>query len=212
MTDVTDATATGRVYAGRSDAQRRADRRARMVDAGFELFGTVGWAGASIEKLCQVASVATRSFYEEFGTREDLLRAVYERTVSEAAAACVAAVEQAPMELTARTLAGVGTYVRFLTEDPRRAQVVSSEARTTLMRSARATALLAFAELIQDQTRGLPGRTDPDRGRVLALALAGAVSEVLSDWVVQPPPRRPVEPIVDELTHLFVAALTPAKE
>ena len=181
-----------------------------MVDAGFALFGTVGWAGASIEKICQVASVATRSFYEEFGTREDLLKAVYDKVVAEAATTCLEAVAQAPMELQARTRAGVGTYVRFLTEDPRRAQVVSSEARSALMRTSRAAALLAFAEIIQEQTQRIPGRTEPEQGRILSLALAGAVSEVLSDWVMQSP-RRPVEPIVDELTHLFVAAFTPAE-
>ena len=202
--------AGGRVYAGRSDAERRADRRERMVDAGFALFGTVGWAGASIEKLCQEASVATRSFYEEFGNREELLRAVYERVVAEAAAACLAAVQAAPRELQARTLAGVGTYVRFLTQDPRRAQVVSVEARTALMRASRSKALLAFADLIQQETRAVPGRSEGERGRVLALALAGAVSEVLSDWVVQPQPRPAVEPIVDELARLFVSAFTPA--
>ncbi|MGZ6827110.1 MAG: TetR/AcrR family transcriptional regulator, partial [Mycobacteriales bacterium] len=68
----------GRVYGGRSEEERRADRRARLVAAGLELFGTEGWAGATIERLCAGAGVATRSFYEEFSSREALLRAVYE--------------------------------------------------------------------------------------------------------------------------------------
>lgn len=209
---VTKMTQVGRVYGGRSEAERRADRRRRLEDAGLALFGTVGWAGASIERLCQVAAVATRSFYEEYDTREHLLKAVYDRLVAEASRLCLDAVAQAPLDLEARTRAGVSTYVRFLTDDPRRALVVSSEARSTpLLKGDRAAALAGFAEHIQTETRTLRRRSGA-RERTLALALAGAVSEVLADWVQQPEPRPDVEPIVAELTRLFVAALTPAEE
>lgn len=201
---------TGRVYGGRSDAERRADRRGRLVHAGLALFGTVGWSGTSIERLCQLASVATRSFYEEFHSREQLLRAVYDSIIADAAKACIAAVAQAPLELEARTLAGIGTYVRYLTDDPRRAQVVSSEARSAaVLRADRAAALLSFADLIREETRLLPRVRDEQRDRILGLALAGAVSEVLADWVAAAEPRPAIEPMVSELTRLFVAALTP---
>lgn len=209
---VTKMTQVGRVYGGRSEAERRADRRQRLEDAGLALFGTVGWSGASIERLCQVAAVATRSFYEEYETREHLLRAVYDRLVTEATQLCLDAVAKAPHDLEARTRAGLGTYVRFLTDDPRRALVVSSEARSTpLMKSDRAAALAGFAAHIQSETRSLRRRSDAG-DRTIALALAGAVSEVLADWVQQPEPRPDVEPIVGELTRLFVAALTPGEE
>lgn len=202
----------GRVYAGRSEAERRADRRQRLEDAGLALFGTSGWAGTSIERLCQVASVATRSFYEEYESREHLLRAVYDRLVGEASRLCRDAVTAAPLDLEARTRAGISTYVAFLVEDPRRALVVCSEARSTpLLKAERAAALLGFAEIIQAETRSLRRRSGA-RERVLALALTGAVSEVLADWVGQPSPRPDVEPIVEELTRLFVAALTPGQE
>lgn len=209
MAGVTDG---GRVYAGRSGAERRADRRQRLEDAGLELFGTVGWAGTSIERLCQVATVATRSFYEEYASREHLLRAVYNRLVGEATRRCLTAVNAAPLDLEARTRAGLGTYLRFLTEDPRRAVVVSSESRSVpMMKAQRAAALLGFADLIQSETRSLRERSAL-RQRTLTLALAGAVSEVLADWASQAEPRPDVEPILDELTRLFVAALTPDEE
>lgn len=211
-TNVIKVTRSGRVYGGRSEAERRADRRQRLVEAGLALFGTAGWAGTSIERLCQVAAVATRSFYEEYESREHLLRAVYDGLVHQATELCVEAVAAAPLDLEARTRAGLETYVAFLTDDPRRAQVVSSEARSSpMMKADRAAALLGFAELIQAETRQLRGRADA-RERTLALALAGAVSEVLADWVSQPVPRPDVAHIVDELTRLFVAALTPASE
>ena len=119
----------GRVYGGRSESERRADRRARLLEAGLALFGTEGWAGTSIERLCTTAGVATRSFYEEHSGREQLLLAVYDEVLAGAAQAVIHAVEAAGDDERARAHAGVAAYVGHLTEDPRRAQVVNQEVR-----------------------------------------------------------------------------------
>ena len=47
-----------RGYGGRSAAERRAERRERLLAAGLELFGTRGYAATSIERLCAAASVS----------------------------------------------------------------------------------------------------------------------------------------------------------
>ena len=106
-------TEPGRVYGGRSQDERRADRRLRLVQAGLEVFGTEGWGGTTIERLCAAAGVATRSFYEEFASREALLSAVYEDLMGGALAAVLPAVEASgtPEE---RIHAGVAGYVHFL--------------------------------------------------------------------------------------------------
>ena len=67
-----------RTYGGRSAAERRAERRERLLTAGLALFGTEGYAASSIEKLCTHAGVSTRNFYEEFDSREDLLIALHD--------------------------------------------------------------------------------------------------------------------------------------
>ena len=51
----TDAAPPGRVYGGRSAEERHATRRTALVDAGFELFGTVGYHTVSIERICSQA-------------------------------------------------------------------------------------------------------------------------------------------------------------
>lgn len=198
----------GRVYGGLSDEQRRAERRERLVAAGLELFGTQGAAATSIEQLCQVGRVATRSFYEEFGSREELLRAVYRGIIEEAGAAAIRAVADAPMDLEARTRAGVAAYVKHLTDDPRRARVVGLEGRSTpALQMERTAALHRFGALATERAL-LPGNGDAGQ-RVLALALAGAISEVLADWATATPPRSDVSLMVDVLSATFVAALTP---
>lgn len=204
----------GRVYGGRSEAERRADRRQRLVAAGLDLFGTEGWAGTSIERLCTAAGVATRSFYEEYAGREQLLLAVYDEVLAGAAQAVLHAVEAEGADEGARTAAGVAAYVGHLTEDPRRAQVVNREVRSAGshpdVAAHRSLTLTRFAELIALEVRLRGDARDEQARRTLALALTGAVNEVLADWVSTPPPRPSTAPLVAELTRLYVAALAPA--
>jgi AcrR family transcriptional regulator len=197
---MTDA---GRVYGGRSERERRADRRARLLAAGLDLFGTEGWTATTIEKICTSAGVATRSFYEEFSSREALLLAVFEDVlsgvVSEVRPRVVVGgwVEQ-------QVRAGLSGYVEHLTADPRRARVVHHEIRVAgSLEDRRQAAVVRFADLIS-QVAQLP---DTPQTRTIGIALAGAVSEVLVDWVAQPEPRPETGPLVEVLVDLFLAAL-----
>ena len=199
---------SGRVYGGRSEPERRADRRARLIDAGVELFGTEGWSGATIERLCVEAGVATRSFYEEFSSREALLLAVYEQVMSGVVTAVLPLALEANRSPQERIRIGLSGYVAYLTEDPRRAKIVHREVRAAgVLEQDRQAMLLRFADIIAKEARLERG----PGGRVLGLALAGAVTEVLVDWVAQPEPRPPTSPMVDTLVRLFVAAVTPQK-
>ena len=204
-------TDSGRVYGGRSEHERRTDRRTRLLNAGLDLFGTEGWQGATIEKLCSAAAVATRSFYEEFASREALLLAVYESIMEGVLADVVPRVQAAEGPLEERVRLGLGGYVAHLTADPRYAKIVHREIRVAgLLENERHGMVMRFGEVIADQARlGGGAGGSGGGGRLLGLALAGAVSEVLVDWVAQPEPRPPTAPIVDELVRLFVAAITP---
>lgn len=197
----------GRAYAGRAPEERRADRRRRLLDAGLEVFGTVGWEQASIALLCATARVATRAFYEEFDTREDLLREVATALVLDAVEEMRTALEQAPSSLDGKVRAGLDAYVGHLTADPRRARVAYGAVPAAgRLLGDRHRASLAFAEVIAAEADAL-GVRRPEHGDLLALALTGAVAELLGWWAAQTP-SPPVEPIVDELTRLFVAALS----
>jgi AcrR family transcriptional regulator len=196
----------GRVYGGRSEPERRADRRGRLLTAGLELFGTEGWSSATIERLCAAAGVATRSFYEEFSSREALLRAVYEDIMTGVVATVLPRMEAATGSVEERIRVGLSGYIGYLTEDPRRARVAHREVRAAgVLEQDRHAMILRFAALIATQTR-LPSGPD---GQILAVALAGAVTEVLVDWVAKPEPRPETAPLIDALVRLYVAAVTP---
>lgn len=194
---------TGRVYGGRSENERRADRRARLLEAGLELYGTEGWSGTTIEKICGHASVATRSFYEEFASREALLLAVYDSVMNGILADVVPRVLAHRGEPRQQVRIGLAGYVDYLTDDPRTARVVHHEIRMAGgLETARVVTLVRFADVIARQAR-LPRET----GRTLGLALAGAVSEVLVAWVTQPEPRPSPAPLVDVLVDVYERVL-----
>lgn len=200
----------GRRYAGRSHPERRAERRARLIAAALELYGTVGWAAGTVERICASAGVATRSFYEEFDSREDLLLTIYAEILDGARSAVGAAVAAAPLRLDERVRAGLTAYVGHLTRDPRRARVAHLELRAAgrNLEAQRRAAVTGFAALIEREGLLLAGSGErrPEAGALTALALAGAVNELLVDWATSDP-HPPVEPMVDELVRVFVAAL-----
>lgn len=194
----------GRVYGGRSEDERRADRRSRLLQAGLDLFGTEGWAGTTIEKLCTHASVATRSLYEEFASREALLLAVYESVMNGVVADVVPQVMAHRGEPREQVRIGIQGYVDYLTADPRRAAVAHREIRVAgTLESARHATVVRFADLIARQAR-LP---EDGHGRCIGLALAGAVNEVMVAWVAHPDPRPEPEVMVDVLVGVFEAVL-----
>lgn len=196
----------GRVYAGRSEPERRADRRARLLGAALELFGTDGWSATTIERVCSTAGVATRSFYEEFASREAALLAVYEQIMTGVIQEVVPRVTAARPDREAQIRVGLHGYVDYLTVDPRRARIAHHEVRLVgALEHHRRAMMRRFAQLIAQQAR-LPA----PHGEVLGLALAGAVSEVLVDWVSHPEPRPPTEPLVDVLVDLFTRATAPS--
>lgn len=73
---------TGRAYGGQPLEARVAERRARFVEAGIELFGTQGFRATTVRGVCAAAGLTDRYFYESFDSLEALLAAVY-RTLME---------------------------------------------------------------------------------------------------------------------------------
>lgn len=202
------AEAAGRVYGGRSEAERRADRRQRLVEAGLELFGTQGWQAASIERLCAAACVATRSFYEEFAGREALMRAVYDAVVAESAAVALHAFAAPDALLEQRIVHAVHAYVEHLTQDPRRARILYRDVPSvSSLAEHRHTVMLSFADVLEEGSAGRPlFPDDPAPRRVAMLALAGGLGEVILDWVSSPEPP-PLAPVCEGLARLVTCML-----
>ena len=203
-----EPTEAGRRYRGLTPGERRAARRQRLLDIGLNSFGTVGYAATTIEQLCSDAGVTPRHFYEEFPSREALLLSVYDAAVRLTHEAAVQAVASAPLDLRARTRAGIEAFVHAMCDDPRRARVLCVEAVGVSheFESHRRDVIHDFADLTEAEARRLRAlRDEPPRDlHIRSVALVGAVHELVIEWALSIE-HPPLEQLIDELTEIWIA-------
>lgn len=108
-----EATARPRV------TRRRAQTRARLLDAAFQVFAATGFGQASIEGVCDTAGYSRGAFYSNFTDLDELFFALYDDRAGLIAgqlAASLAPVEGAPEPPTGQLIARV-TDVLLLDRD-----------------------------------------------------------------------------------------------
>lgn len=193
----------GRDYRGMSAAERLADRRERLISAAYTLFAQPGFHATTIERLCATARISNRAFYECFSSREDLMRAVYERCIEETLRSVTEAIDKAPPTLDDRIVAGIAEYIRFVTKDVRRARLMHLEVRRAgnVLSGARQQAVASFTKVIESSARGAT-RMPPLDLHLLALGLIGALTELLIEWVVTEP-SPPTEQLIEACVYIF---------
>lgn len=175
-----------RRYRGLDATERLADRRARLVEAGFDLFGTEGYHAVSIRQLCRHAGLTERHFYQSFTDRRELLGAVYERVYTAVRDATFTAVAEAPETLEAQARAGLRTFIRALADDPRVARVLLFESvgvGETLDRRRRAV-VNEFAGLIAATVLPHSGEPITPRLSIVAAMIVGGINELLAEWTL----------------------------
>ena len=171
-------------WAGVPAQERAAERRAQLIDAGFDLLGTEGDAGTTVRAVCQRARLNPRYFYESFSDRDELLVAVYDHVVAEH---------------------GGG-------DDPRRAKVLYNEAlgNAALNRRRIEAGHDLSAFLQEDARRRRRAAPEGDAmGALSSVMLVGGISEVLTAWVEG---RIDVsrEQLVDDLAALTIGLIDSA--
>ena len=79
----------------RTQEQRKADTRARLIAAAAELFARKGFHAVSAEAVADAAGRTTGALYSHFGGKDGLLLALVEEWLDESAARIASAVELA---------------------------------------------------------------------------------------------------------------------
>lgn len=187
---------TERVYGGVSAQDRREQRRAALIEAGLELFGTEGYPNVPVKQICDQAGLTQRYFYESFSDREALLHAVYRYCFEDLQTATTAAAVEYldrfpdvadggaidPERVPGLARTAFGAFLRTLTVDPRRARVILIEVVgvSPALEQLRIGAIHQWADLIL----GFAGTRDGDtaRQKLAAIGLVGAITQLLVDW------------------------------
>ncbi|SES17196.1 transcriptional regulator, TetR family [Lentzea xinjiangensis] len=201
-----------RAYGGISPEQRRAQRRARLLRAGLALFTGTGFAATRISELCREAGVSTRTFYEEFASKEELLRELHDLINATAFAevrSTLAALETE--DLVSRVTTLLDVFVRTVTADPRapRLNYVEAVGVNAEIERQHVRWVSTWAEFIESEAlRAAAAGTAPRRSyRLTAIALVGAITGLLREWQAHEPPLAADE-IAAEIREFVLAAIT----
>jgi AcrR family transcriptional regulator len=182
-----------RRWAGTTLDVRKAARRERLVDAGFDLLGEQGASAVSVRGVTRAARLSERYFYESFADRDALLLAVHGRVAEQARAVIAAAVAaahttppgaDAPSEPDAAATAALSAFTDFLEEDPRRGRVLLQEAFADQALAQHGVQLVpSFAALLVEQIGARFEGPDEVDAELSAVALVGALAHLYLGWL-----------------------------
>lgn len=189
MPRISPVAESGRRYAGESAADRLARQRRQFLDAGLELFGSVGYRATTVRMLCRQAGLIDRYFYKNFTDTEDLLAAIHTESLDQIQAVVVEAIQTALASGDADTIfeAGLDAFFRAF-ENSRVARVCWLE---VLGVSPRIDALYTarieqFADLLVSVAKGLLPRWElsDEEAHFTGIALIGAISQSAMQWLL----------------------------
>jgi AcrR family transcriptional regulator len=172
-----------RDYDGKTAAERIAERRERLIDAGVELFGERGYAATSIRSVLQQSGLRDRYFGESFADLDSLLAAVYSRLIDEEISGCAAAIDKTNGG-SEGARAMIDTITRSFEKNPGKARIKSREILSggPAAREQRHAGLRRLAQLVADL---LPPSTalSPSDVHLLGLSVVAAADELLMTWM-----------------------------
>ena len=201
--------AAGRTYRGADAGQRRDERRAKLVDAALEVFGTTGYRSATVDRICAAAGLTKRYFYESFDGSEALLLAVYAEVTDQLHTSMLTGAAAGAPDLDAMVHGGLTAFFTTIDADPRLARIAFFEVlgiseavddayRTVLHRFVETLVLLAEPAFADSD---LPA----DEREALAEGIIGAVLMIAQHWVASSR-TRPVASVI-RTTHTIVTAV-----
>jgi AcrR family transcriptional regulator len=203
------ATPVRRNFRGVTPEQREAQRRARLVEAGLEAFGTRGFHGVGVRDVCTIAKLTERYFYESFENREALFLAVYQEAARRIRVAVAEAHARAEPSINDLARSGLEATLSSFRDDPRLARILLLEvfAVGSAVGEARFDVSQAFADDIAFIARGFhPGL--PKTGlspEIIGNGLYGSTVYIAMRWALGGF-REPLEAVLEHCL-LFYEAL-----
>lgn len=197
-----------RVYGGMSAVERSTRRREQFLAAGLEVFARRGWAASTVADVCREAALSPRYFYELFGSREDLFRAVTTRIGDEVRATVRVAVATPDVDPQQRARGVLAALAEYFTADPRTVRVALMESLATEeFRRDRRELIEGFGTLAARLMRSLRTGGRDDRSlETSAVVLTGGLVELLIAAAEDPVTPGALDRLLDRLTALYTAA------
>lgn len=213
MTISASKKSTSRTYGGLSNEQRKAERKERFLEAGLEVFGTVGIRGAKVRTLCKAAGLTERYFYESFTDTDDLFCAVYQQQVLAFQSFLMDSMPDLPKELEPRIRKCLHLFFSFM-RDERVVRVLYLE---SLAGSEGIIEMYHQQVMLQADMATMMIHTDnpdislsEDAAASIGLAINGATTGSASQWMLSGY-KMPVEQLVEGCTLVVLGTMRELK-
>lgn len=178
-----------RQFKGQSMEERQKERREKLIEAGLQVYGTVGFFSVTVRDVCSEAKLTERYFYESFKRSEELFKAVYLRLIDQLQKNILQAVMQSGQtNFKLMVNAGLNAMFTSLQNDPRMARILFIDAMLVheMFGEAIADTLASFDRMAQAMfTLMFPKETRSQlQLSLISTGLNGYVIHIATRWVM----------------------------
>lgn len=195
-----------RMYAGASAQQRKEQRRERLLDAAFEVFGRQGYKQTTLRLICAQARMTDRYFYDHFESLDDIFLQVRQRLTVEVVEKIMQVLVKPQTDPVLVIRHALAAFFEYVKADPRRARVLLLDAMSFGLSSTEVaeTRLKWYAGLIEGRLKARYPNLPPHLDFTLvASGFLGQVTYVATVWTLQKFDT-PIEQLVDHTSYAWM--------
>ncbi len=194
-----------RTYSGISLTERTAARRQRFIEAGIELFGTIGYNATTVRKLTAITELSNRYFYESFESMEDLLIACYDALMDDFRENLQQTLIDSNETLDSKIHNGLTCFYTAMS-DPKFARITHTEvlgisSRVDGMYHNKMTEFAQFMMNYLQDSKAAP--FSPFQKSLVGAMLVGGVTHAGMVWV-RSGYEQPIESVVEAVKKVFL--------
>ena len=197
-----------RGYGGVSAADRRTERRGKLLAAGRQIWGESGITEVTVRAVCTEAGLTSRYFYEQFPSRDALLFAISDDVRDQLLTALVNAGVGDPGTLPDKLRSALTAFLDIIAADPHIHRIATgdvssvaglAEHRTHILEMITALIVQLAPDVLQATT---PNSAELRRG---AQFMVGGVNQIIESWLADP--TETTEELAAECADLCVAVV-----
>ncbi|WKG12386.1 TetR family transcriptional regulator [Nocardia sp. PE-7] len=199
-----------RSYRGISAANRRDERRDKLLAAGRQIWGEAGPSEVTVRRVCAASGLTPRYFYEDFATRDALVLAVAEQVHEQLFTTLVEASQAEPGTLKRKLLRALTTYLDTIADDPSIHRILTSDTHSVAgLEELRSRAVGIVTDLVMQYSAEFLGTpANPEIRRQEALFVVGGINQLVATWLADP--GRPTTEVAALCTELALAVVNRA--
>lgn len=184
-----EKTVRRRNFRGLSLEQRQRERRAKLMEAGLQVYGTQGFFSVTVRDVCAEAKLTERYFYESFKNSEQLFKVIYLQLIEQQQQLVMSAVMRSSgLSHEQMIRAGLAVFLRGLQDDPRMARILFIDA--VLVSELHGTTIVDAISRFDRMVQGFMLLMLPDAHRrgvslsLMSTGLNGYVTHIVIRWVM----------------------------